>query len=95
VTGDVEIVWEAPPDPRPRLGMYDAAVREIEQNPGRWARVRVFEKQSTAYSSAGGLRARLVALDPRWQVRSGPLDDGTFGLWVRFRSDGQMKEEKK
>jgi hypothetical protein len=90
----VELVWEAPPEPQPKLGMYGEVLREVEKHPGRWARVRLFEKKDSAYSALSSLRVRLARMDSRWESKVASIEDGQIGVYVRFRTDGQMAEAR-
>jgi hypothetical protein len=89
---EVEITWEVP-RPHRMPSMYDEALGEVKKRPGQWARLRSFEHSSAAYSASGGLKKRLD--DDRWQAAVRPLPDGSagYGLYVRYRTDAQLREE--
>ena len=92
----VEIVWGAPPE-ADRLGMYREALSEIKKRPGQWARVRVWEREHSAY----GTRKRLsdaLSSDPRWELKvqrtnSNADNPNERGLYIRYRNDAQMEEQ--
>jgi hypothetical protein len=89
--GPIEVVWEAPPEPEPRqLAAYADAIEAVKQNPGAWARLRVF-----ATGNAYTIRKQLASKyrENRWEfkvVRSaGPPE--TWALYARYRSPEQMR----
>lgn len=93
----VELVWEAPPNPRDAPTIYDDALREVKASPGRWARIRLFPTQSPAYNSKKALQTRQK--DPRWEfkvarIRGQGGEPDQHGLWVRYRTPEQMEEKK-
>ena len=88
----VEVVWEAPAPARTR-SMYDAALAEVKRKPGSWARLRTFPGSSGAYSALS-IRQRLG--DPHWQAVARQIDGSEeWGLYVRYRTDEQMREAKR
>jgi len=92
---DPELVWEAPVVRRNvQPSMYDEIITQVKGNPGRWARIRVL-KYSSAHSAAGSLRKRLED-DERWEVTIARIEDqdGLGGIYLRYRSDEQMKAKR-
>jgi len=89
----IEVVWEAPPE-QVAGTLYDDALATVKASPGRWARVRVVDKQGTMNTSASSIRKR-VGDDPRWEIKGGrlPDDPDRFGIWARYRTDEQMSAD--
>lgn len=96
---EVEVVWEAPPNPAEAPSVYDAAMAELKNSPGRWARLRVFATVSPAYNARKKLKKLFP--DERWEIAAGRIvrgEDGAeqgFGLWVRYRTPEQMAAVKR
>lgn len=88
---NIDIVWEAPPERRRRT-MYDDVLPQLKKQQGRWARLRVLKVKA-----AHGARQNFITItngDPRWEAVVRPVEgdsDGNYGLWVRYRTDEQMR----
>ena len=90
----VELEWGAPPERR-SPSKYRAALDEIKARPGTWARLRVFETSSSAYSARKTV-GKAAGPDERWEIKVAKLENGDeHGIWARFRTDEQMKAAKK
>src|SRR5262245_11793380 len=88
---EIEVVWEAPPARRPQ-SKYAEAMEQVKTRPGQWARIASFRSQGSGYSARKSLIKLFAADDPKWEIALSRLDaDGVFGLYVRYRNDGQMK----
>jgi hypothetical protein len=72
------VTWEEPPEPRgrPSLVDYEAIVKELESQPGTWAKIIVAPTRGTASTIATGLRRNGCETT----IRSG--DDG-FTVYAR------------
>ena len=93
----VELVWEAPPE-RMNPTMYDDALQEVKKNAGRWARLRVFDTDSSAYSARANL-IKLHGRDSNWEFRvSRPQNENgktkRRALYARYRTAEQVKAAK-
>jgi hypothetical protein len=86
----VELVWEAPLE-RTNFGMYEEHLPKVQERPGSWARLRTFGKDQSAHSAAGPLKRKLARLDPRWEVKVAKLEGDDYGLYLRYRTQEQMK----
>ena len=89
---EIEIVWEAPPEPKSNQGrVYGAKLVEVQQRPGQWARLRTFTKASSAHNARSTINKR-VKEDERWEVYAARIEDGVdvWGVWVRYRTPEQM-----
>lgn len=90
-----ELIWEAPPVTAVRReSIYNAAIDQLKERAGQWARIRVVASQSGAYSARKSFLK--MAKDPRYEARTGPIDGSDeYGVWARFRTREQMQEAKK
>lgn len=82
------VVWEDPPMDRagPRARVFSQEVEdELRKHPGKWARVKTFEKPSSATSAAARYRKgespHLKKGD--WELVARRVDGGS-ALWARY-----------
>jgi hypothetical protein len=93
----VEVVWEAPPEPLV-VNQYRDALQEVKTSPGRWARLRISETQSPAYGARKSILK--IAPEPEWEIRVQKVAAANgqperWGVWVRFRTEEQMRAMKR
>src|SRR5262245_55371161 len=75
-TTEIELVWKDPPGEKYKTtpSIYMPVLDEIKKRPGKWARIRIFAHDSTAYSARKGLKKR-VSYDTRWEISVFKEDD--------------------
>ena len=91
-TGEDGLVWEDPPRKSP-TEVFDGALDAVKARPGEWARVRTYDSQSPAYAARKRLHGARHRHDERWQFSVNRIDGDGWGLYARYRTEGQMKEE--
>lgn len=76
-THGIKMVWEDPPARGAvgRLSYYDEVAVELKRHPGKWGVVRKGGKSSSAANS-------LLKRDPRFEVTTRKMDDGTVSTWA-------------
>jgi len=94
----VELKRETPDESKriEDLHLYKDALRKIEKDAGEWFRIRVMT-QSSAYSTRKRLKKILLAGDPHWELTVARIPDDPSngqlrGVYVRYRTDEQMRE---
>jgi hypothetical protein len=106
-TVEHRLTWAEPPTikrGRPTSGndkrlKYDRALAKVQEKPGKWARIAVFQNHKTAYVTAGYLRKERITalgLDPKdFEVRGvkNERDGQTVGeLYVMYKG-GESTDE--
>lgn len=81
----VEVVWEDPPPPPNKPTMYAEALEEVKKNPGQWARIRVFDGQSSAYSARKMILKQLDGARG-WEIQAAKTEDGKAAIYVKYQS---------
>ena len=80
------IVWEDPPGARTGRNGIDTIIAplviELRRNPGKWARLKTFDRKQGASSAKNGLGKRGTYPDIEFVGRS--LPDGTSALYGRY-----------
>jgi hypothetical protein len=89
---DDEFVWEAPPEKPFVRSVYQEPIEKCRKAQGRWARIRL-SSGSSIYSSRKSLE-RVLDDDERWEVLVSRIGKDQYGLYLRYRTDGQMETVK-
>jgi hypothetical protein len=78
-----QIIWEEPPEVRStRSPLDDATVSALRANPGRWARIKRYDKKTSAWTAAKTIRSR-----PGFEAKGVATTSGS-DLYVRFVGKG-------
>lgn len=80
--------WEEPPARRKReqvVILTNDEVAELVAQPGRWCRVRDFERSSSAGNYASQIRNGFGSFEQgKWLARSKTNDDNSSTLWLAY-----------
>lgn len=89
------LVWEDPPRRRTATSpvVVDGVLDQVKEKPGEWARIRSYDSQSPAYSGRKRLHGARHRHDEHWEFRVARIDGDGWGLYARYRTEEQMKEE--
>ena len=80
--------WSEPPA-QSRSGKWDKVFRELERNPGEWAKLYAGAPRN-AYSTAARLRKRSNDFGDGYEFASRKIDEAETGVWGRYNGDGAM-----
>ncbi len=79
------IVWMDPPPKQAGGGRWIRRLVPLVDRPMQWALVETCVNANTSGSTAYNVRRGVVALPPgKWDATARKLDDGSYGVFVRY-----------